>query len=250
MKDYKSVVRERYDQEAFDRQAIADNMYSLINPVGFYGEYNSVKILTHFINLLDAHRGEHDDISLLDCGCGVGLKTRIMAELIGSPTSVYGTDYSVNSIEHCKMMNSNINYHWGDITKEIPFDVKFDAITAFVVFMHFSKEDEVKNALSNIYDSLKEDGLFLWYDTNVKSHWDSKERADGWGYSVKEMDKYAKEAGFRFVSGYGLYSIIPGLKTSTVYLSEQIKQMWLLDILDKMPFKKNNNVRIYMKDIF
>ena len=83
MKDYKWVVKERYDKEMFDRQAIADNMYSLINPVGFYGEHNSVKILTHFINLLDEYRKIHDEIRILDCGCGVGIKTRIMAELIG-----------------------------------------------------------------------------------------------------------------------------------------------------------------------
>ena len=248
MKDYKWVVKERYDKEMFDRQAIADNMYSLINPVGFYGEYNSVKILTHFINLLDEYRGNHDQIRILDCGCGVGIKTRIMAELIGNPHNVYGIDYSVNSIEHCKKMNSNITYQWGDLTQEISFDIKFDAITAFVVFMHFSKEDEIVKALKNIYNSLKTGGVFLWYDTNVKSHWNSAEKVDGWGYSIQEMDDYAKKAGFEFISGYGLYSVIPGIKTSTIYLSNQIKQIWLLEIMDKLPFKKNNNVRIYIKN--
>ena len=69
----------------------------------------------------------------------------------------------------------NIHYAYADITKlgSIPFDVQFDAITTFVVFMHFDTKKQIYHALKNIYNSLKKDGLFLWYDVNVKSHWDT-----------------------------------------------------------------------------
>ena len=247
MKDYKTIVNDRYDQQQYDSKAVLNNIYSPINPVGFYGEFKAAQILSDFIKMIDFDI-EVGAPCLLDCGCGDGSKTRIMSELLGNPHSVYGMEYSENRLSRCKMMNPAIHYEYGDLTKEIPFPMEFDGITTFVVFMHFSKEEEIVNALKNIYNSLKKNGLFLWYECNEKSHWDGRTKdVDGWGFSTDEMDRYAAEAGFRLVKGYGIYPRFPVLNTSSIYLAERVKKIWMLEWMEKLPFRKNNSIRIYRK---
>ena len=172
-----------------------------------------------------------------------------MSELLGNPNFVYGMEYSENRLLHCKTMNPAIHYEYGDLTKEIPFQTEFDGIITFVVFMHFSLEEEITSALKNIYDHLKKGGLFLWYECNEKSHWDGRMKdVDGWGFSVDEMDKYAEAAGFKLVEGYGIYPKFPIINTPSVYLAERVKKIWMLELMGKLPFRKSYNIRIYSKE--
>lgn len=249
MKEYEKVIACRYDKDRFNAKGINGNMYSSINPVGFYGDFKKQQILTNFISILN--RGNAlDKIKICDCGCGSGKITRFCAELIEDPARVYGVDYSKVRVDHCRKMNPFIHYEYADLTKEIPFSVPFDAITAFVVFMHFSTPKEIGDALKNIHRSLKSDGLFLWYDTNEKSHWNGGKRSfiAGHGFSANEMDTYASKAGFSLVKSYGVYSKLPIINRATLYLAERIKNIWLLELLEKLPFKKYNHVRIYRKE--
>ena len=252
MKDYKKVIAERYDKQTYDGKGIKENMYSLINPTGFYGEFQSAKVLYEFVNMLAVRNKSWDMIKVCDCGCGGENKTRLMAELLGNPNQVYGIEYSKNRLQSCKSMNNYIHYEFADITvpgKGIPFEIQFDGVTAFVVFMHFSKEKDIISALQNIYDSLKKRGLFLWYEANADSHREGRAKdIDGWGFASKEMDKYASKVGFRLIRQYGVYTQIPVINTATVYLAKDIKNMDILGLLERLPFKKNNNVRIYCKE--
>ena len=252
MKNYQTVIEERYDEQKYDGYGILKNMYAPINPVGFYGEYKSAQILSDLISLFieNENLSDLEKMKICDFGCGDGVKTRFMAELLGNPGQVYGIEYSKNRLQHCKNMNSCIHYAYADITKigSIPFDVQFDVITAFVVFSHFDTEKQIYNALKNIHDSLTQNGLFLWHDLNVKSHWDGPENTDAWGFSEREIDQYASETGFKLVKKYGVYSHIPIINESTIYLAKRIKNFLTLEILEKLPFKKNNHVRIYRKE--
>lgn len=250
MRNYKKVIEERYDRQKYDGRGIKKNMYAPVNPVGFYGEFKAAQILSDFVSLLNKRGIMLDKLKICDCGCGDGIKTRFMAELLGNPDLVYGIEYSKNRIQHCRNMNASIHYEYADMTRKgkVFFGGRFDAITAFVVFMHFESEEEIMNALKNIYDSLNRKGLFLWYEANVKSHWDGKKKdVDGWGFSADEMDRYASCAGFRLMKHHKIYSQIPIINKSTVYLAENIKDFWILELLEKLPFKKNNLIRIYYK---
>ena len=116
---------------------------------------------------------------------------------------------------------------------------------------HFLKKEDMyarHEIIKNIYSSLKQKGLFLWDEPNVKSHWEGKKDIDGWGFSGKEMDKYAVKAGFKPIKQLGIYSKIPIINKPTLYMAGNIKNIWALEILEKMPFKKNNNIRIYCKE--
>lgn len=251
IKNYKRVIKERYDRQYYDGKGITGDIYSPINPIGFYGEYKAAQILYEFVNMIRAYRRPLDKIKICDCGCGGGIKTRILAELLGNPNQVYGVEYSKNRLQHCRDMNTYVHYEYGDITKEggIPFDVQFDGITAFVVFMHFALEKEIMSALKNIYNSLKKKGFFLWYELSSDSHWEgTKKNVDHWGFSAKEMDKYASKAGFKLVKQHAVYAKLPLIDKSTIYLAKDINRIWILDVLEKLPLRKGNHIRIYRKE--
>lgn len=251
MKNYKRVIKERYDRQKYSGKAIVNDIYSLINPVGFYGEFKSAQILSEFVNMLLADGKSLDEIKICDCGCGDGVKTRFLSELLENPDHVYGTEYSENRLNHCEKMNALIHYKYADLTvlDGIPFDIQFDGITAFVVFMHFASEKEIMCALHNIYRSLKSGGYFLWYELRADSHWEGKKKnIDHWGFSASEMDKYALKAGFKLQKESFVYRKIPIVNTATVYLAKNIKNICVLELLEKLPLKKNNLIRIYRKE--
>ena len=252
MKSYKRVVNERYDKQKYTGEGIVKDIYSPVNPIGFYGEYKAAQILFEFVNLINQNRRKLDAIKICDCGCGDGIKTRFLTELLENPDQVYGVEFSRNRLQHCKSMNQALHYEYGDLTEPgggIPFNVQFDGITAFVVFMHFTTEKEILSALKNVYNSLNRNGLFLWYELNARSHWDGKRKnVDHWGFSIKEMDRYALKAGFKLVRQSSIYSIIPFINKPTVYLVKSMKSILLLELLERLPFKKNNVIRIYRKE--
>lgn len=252
MKSYKRVVKERYDRQVYNSRGIINDMYSPINPVGFYGEYKSAQVLVDFVKTIIRDKKELNQINICDCGCGDGVKTRFLAELLEEPRQVYGVEYSKNRLMHCKNMNPAIHYEYADLTepdKGIPFDCMFDGISSFVVFMHFSSEEEIMHALKNIYASLKKGGIFLWYELCADSHWDGKRKnVDHWGFSADEMDEYAAKAGFRMIKKYAVYVKIPLINKTSVYLARDIRKTWVLDILEKLPLKKSNLIRMYRKE--
>lgn len=252
MKSYKRIIKERYDKQNYTGNGIVNDMYSPINPIGFYGEYKAAQILFKFVNMINKDRKSLDTIKICDCGCGDGVKTRFLTELLANPDQVYGVEFSKNRLQHCKSMNPSLHYEYADLTepgKGIPFNIQFDGITAFVVFMHFATEKEILYALKNIYNSLKKKGLFLWYELNADSHWEGKRKnVDCWGFSAKEMDKYAVKTGFKLVEQQAVYVNFPFINMSTVYMAKDIKNLWLLDMLEKLPLKKGNLIRIYCKE--
>lgn len=249
MKNYKTVVSERYNRQRYDSNSMLNNVYAPINITGFYGEFKANQILFEFINMLYSQKKDLHKIKVCDCGCGDGIKTRYMAELLGRSEQVFGMEYSENRLKHCKEMNDCIHYKYGDLTREIPFDVKFDGVTSFVVFMHFNSHAEIRSALKNIYHSLNRKGLFLWYEVSAENHWNGRKKlVDGWGFSENQMDEYAIEAGFKLIRHYGVYAKIPIINKSTGYLINNIKDLWLMELLEKFLLKKNNFVRIYCKE--
>ena len=170
-----------------------------------------------------------------------------MAELIGCGQRVFGFDYSQNEIDYCKKMNPTINYKYADIC-DFSYDIKMEGVTVFDCFMHLRKESEVIAAMSNVYNCLRDNGLFLWYDCNADTHFaddDNDER----GFSISEMDKYATEAGFELIKKRKVYKEVPIYNTSTVYFAEKLSVLTIM-LLDKfMPTKQTLNIRIYRKKV-
>ena len=74
MKDYKTVVRERYDRQKYDGDNIPNNIYAPINTIVFYGDLKTNQILYEFVNMLYSRKKNLHKISICDCGAGTEIK--------------------------------------------------------------------------------------------------------------------------------------------------------------------------------
>lgn len=246
MKDYSDVIQNRYNAMSYQADKYGSNMYAVCNPIGYYSFIHTMKVLVRFVNLV--HNGKKSGkMKLLDIGCGGGAATRIMWEIVGGIYGdVYGLDGSETRIRHCREMNPSIDYLIHNIVDVFPYDFKFDGITAFVVLMHLRQENDVIRALKNIYDALSDNGLFMWCDNNVDTHF-SHFNDDGRGFSAKEMDYYAQKTGFVLVEATSMYRQFLLGKGSTLYNVNESNVLKML-VLDKiLKTKAVTNVRIYRK---
>lgn len=253
MKDYKEVVDLRYDKEDINALDYSEqNIYSPIHDIGNYSTMVTLEILREYVKLLLKSTGKSTkNLRILDAGCGTGLVTRWISNLLGNTQRIYGFEYSVNRLEYCKMMNSCINYAHGDIVMGIPDEFmseKFDGIMTFDVLSHIRREEDIIKSVQNIYDGLEDKGLFLWFEINADSHFKNYE-ADTQGFSVEEMDKYATNAGFRRVYEKGYFKLLPFSNVASLYFCGGRLKNNLVHIYDKVfPGRNNNNLRIYIKE--
>lgn len=245
MKSYKEVVEERYDGTEKEVH-IYDNIYSLVNPIGFNADK---KIRSAFFKAYNLIRKSGTDLStatVLDIGCGKGSTTRFFAELTGNASTIYGVDLSNNRIEEAKRMNPAINYQLGDLVQPIPFQVKFDIITTLDVFMHLGDRNEILTGLENIKNQLKEQGYFIWYDAYSKDHFSAAKNADHCGFSPKQMDELARSAGFEKITQINLFKTILW-KYHSLYLIKKFP-VWFVNLVTFfLPGPPGNMLIIYKR---
>jgi SAM-dependent methyltransferase len=243
MKPYEEVIKERYDGREMNRHLV-DNIYARINPIGYYGQRNIEHVIYRTLQYMMKNR--HKDIStikILDVGCGSGWVTRAFAEFTGNPANITGIDLSAIRIAIARSYTQSIRYIQGDIVKGYDFGTKFDLITAFDVFMHFHTEEIIIRALANIYNNLNPQGIFVWYDAYARDHFDCPVEAEGNGYNPRQMDVYAKRAGFKRESEFFFYRHLFG--RHSLYLYNKIP-VPLVKVLEKItPGYPGNIIKIY-----
>lgn len=247
MKSYKEVVKERYDGYEKDIHAY-ENIYSLINPIGFNADK---KIRSVFYNAFNLFRNAGMDItksSILDIGCGKGATTRFFSELTNSPQNIYGLDLSVHRIECAVKMNSIISYRIGDIVHLPAFPVMFDIITAIDVFMHLKEKKEIIQALTNIKEKLNDNGYFIWYDAYSKNHFKTTQNQDHSGFHPKQMVDLAEEAGFEKVTQINLFKKI-FWKYHSFYLINKFPVPFVNFLACILPGNPGNMMVIFRKGI-
>ncbi len=246
MRDYKQVINERYNNEA-RRGTDINCIYHPTSKTGLYVYYSNMLLLQNLYRKIYKRTGVNPiDMRILDCGCGNGANTRIMTELSGGASNIYGTDYSMNRIKTCKEINSIINYKYANLVEEIPYDMIFHGITIFDVMMHIREEDDVIRGLKNCYEKLEKGGVLLWYEPLVKTHYDNLD-SDGQGFSKSEMDRYAKEVGFHLIDRVGVHKKLPGNRGS-IYMIEKYGVRFVRIIEKLWPGNPLNIAGFYGKD--
>lgn len=124
-------------------------------------------------------------------------------------------------------------------------DVRFDGVIAVDVLSQIRKEQDVLMSLKNIYNYLLEDGLFLWYEINAKSHYMNYD-ADTQGFSLEEMDGHASRVGFEVVAYKEVYKkwALFGKKFDTLYyVNDKGCGIVMMEILEKIiPFGECLNI--------
>ena len=246
MKSYTEVVKERYN--GIEKNIhLYDNMYSMINPIGFYADKKLRNVFYVAFNYIKNNGVDITQLNILDVGCGKGLTTRFFCELTGKSQNIYGFDLSENRIQCAIKMNSSINYKIGDIVNPPSFSVMFDVITALDVFMHLNNKDEIILALSNINKKLKDDGYFIWYDAYATDHFNTTENQDHSGFHPKQMIELAKEAGFKKMFQMNVFKKI-FWKYHSLYLIKKIPTN-LINIIEKtLPGSPGNMMIIFKKN--
>lgn len=108
--------------------------------------------------------------SVLDVACGTG---KLVSELYKQNFTVEGLDISQDMINVARKNNPGIKFHIDDMTS---FDLerKFDLITCAFDSLNYLLEDkQVRNALSDIYSHLNDNGLFI-FDINTPVLYEEK----------------------------------------------------------------------------
>jgi len=242
MKPYEQVIKERYDGRE-KNQRLYDNIYSIINPIGFNGHIAIESIIYKIFRFLISKNIDITTIKVLDVGCGSGWITRSIAEFTGNPSNIVGIDLSEFRIHTAKKFTQSIEYINGDIVAGYDFSNKFDLITTFDVFMHFNTEEIIETALANINKNLNTNGFFIWFDAYAKNHFDCPLDAECQGFSSKQMDTFAEKAGFNKVNEFSLYKYFFG--RHSLYLYNKLP-ITLVKILEKIiPGNPGNMVKIY-----
>ncbi len=242
MKLYQDVVRERYDGR--EREVhIYDNQYSLINPIGYYGTSNIRDIFYKIFNVLRKENLDIGSLKILDVGCGTGGWTRYFAELIGSTENIYGIDLSRHRIEIAQKMNPNIKYKVEDVV-DLSYSKEFDIITAIDVLTHINTEEQIISALCGIYDSLKPNGFFIWYDVYAKDHFQSQENDEAQGYHPAQMIELCRRCSFKKFISIPMFKNIWGYHT--LYLAKRLPT-WLVSLIEKFPGPPGNVVMMFRK---
>ena len=102
-----------------------------------------------------------EKVSILDWGCGPGRVVRHMPNLLGTQSTVSGTDYNAKSIEWCKENLENIEFNLNTLEPSLPYpDGTFDFIYGISIFTHLSEEMHYKWT-AELVRVLKKGGLLF-----------------------------------------------------------------------------------------
>lgn len=249
MKAYEEVVRERYDGRETE-YSLYENPYALVNPVGFYG---SMRIRQAFYEVLKELKTRGIDLAhekILDVGCGKGDFTRYFADLYLNPGAIYGMDLSQHRIRQAQNMHPGIHYFNDDVVRMETLkslgEKDFGLVTAADVFMHLNTEEQLMGSLRNIYDALKEGGIFIWYDAVAKDHFMADPDAELHGFHPKQMLKLSEKAGFRMLFSTPVFKNVMW-RYHSAYLTKKFP-MWLVSLAEALlPGSPGNIVMVFQK---
>ncbi|GGA93314.1 class I SAM-dependent methyltransferase [Ornithinibacillus halotolerans] len=131
--------------------------------------------------------------TLLDYGCGTGLSSLQLSDLV---ESILLVDSSQKMLEVAKAKISrkgitNANVLFSDFTQETP-DLKADIILMSLVLLHIS---DTKKILQELYNILNKDGklIVIDFDKNENIHHPKVHN----GFSHEELKKTLSEIGFQ-----------------------------------------------------
>lgn len=119
---------------------------------------------------------------IIDIGCGEGHFLQAMPKTMKK----YGLDISEYSVK--KLREKGIDAKMADFEKEIPFNTKFDIITAFDALEHSSK---VKKTIDLIKEKMSEDSIFV-VEVPVKTNFERTLHLIGMSVLENDATHYQK----------------------------------------------------------
>jgi len=115
---------------------------------------------------------------LLDLGCGPGLYTALFKD---EGYEVTGVDFNKASIEYATTKKKDICYIFGDYINKYP-DGKYDTVIMIYCDLGTHSDNDRDKLLKNIYQSLDEDGTFI-FDVFTEDLVNDKQECKDWDYA-------------------------------------------------------------------
>lgn len=115
---------------------------------------------------------------LLDLGCGPGLYASLLRD---KGYDVTGIDFNRASIEYAAEKRKDIRYIYGDYINNYP-DGKYDTIIIIYCDMGTHSDSNRDRLLKNIYDSLDDNGVFI-FDVFTEELTCDKQEGKSWDYA-------------------------------------------------------------------
>lgn len=209
MKEYVSVVTERYDKQVNADFGLGTTMRWMPSQLYLSG------VLFQILRNTVAPRIDLATAKILEVGCGDGRWTRFIAEITHRPENITGTDLSDARIGLASRVNPAIKYAVADILQ--PIEERYDCVLAWDVFMHLESEGDIRKALKNIHECLSAKGVLIFFDVWAKSHFDAPKDVDSWGFHPDEVLKLAESEGFTQLAKKKVFRILPGGRHSEQY---------------------------------
>lgn len=156
---------------------------------------------------------------VLDGGCGAGITTSIIHELIQPDGEIIGIDYAENRIQYAQEHYGNkkgIEFRLMDLRNPLDELGKFDFVwIRFVLEYYLHGAIDIVN---NVVSCLKQDGYLclLDLDHNCLNHYPLPDKMETILYKI--MDKMEKVFNFDAFVGRKLYSYMFGQKFSDIKL--------------------------------
>jgi len=233
LKNYLTVISERYDRQKLDS----------LKPD--YGSPVQTRLDTLFRNVLKSLDMDFQNIQILDVGCGKGRWTRLISEVTHRPQNITGLDASGSAISICVSLSPHIDYYSCDIIKD-KIRGKFDVILTMDLFMHFRTREEISLALKNIHQALASNGKFIFYDAYAKNHFETSDSQESQGFHPKEIEQLISQTGFVKLSEFHIFKTFFGkFHSSYFYDRLPFSLIRLLEIL--VPSPPGNFFQIYSK---
>ncbi|MCD8030928.1 MAG: class I SAM-dependent methyltransferase [Bacteroides sp.] len=144
----------------------------------------SIRRITDFIL-----RHSKPGSALLDLGCGPGLYTSVFRD---KGYHVTGIDFNRASVEYARAQHTDICYIEGDYIRNYP-EGKYDVVIMIYCDLGTHSDNDRDVLLSNVYRSLREEGVFIFdvftdglvKDTHEGKSWEYEPEGGFWN-----KDKY------------------------------------------------------------
>ena len=114
---------------------------------------------------------------VLDLGCGPGLYTSLLKD---NGCNVTGIDFNKASIEYASEKRKDIRYIYGDYINGYP-NGKYDTVIIIYCDLGTHSDSSRDRLLKNIYDSLDDNGVFI-FDVFTEGLAEDKQEGKNWDF--------------------------------------------------------------------
>ena len=136
-----------------------------------------IKMRDQLNHIVGKIKKTHDNMTILDVGCGNGYSTQYLKNYLGDDVIIHGSDISQTAIKIAKeRYGNNIYFYVHSIKRKS--DMKYDVIILSNLLWYVLTD--LNETLNNVFDMLNENGKLIIFQTYVQNQKYAKDVIDGY----------------------------------------------------------------------